>query len=120
MTAPLTEPLEIPDLPGLARDPDRIAWEPFRDGVRVHWLYRTAPDGPAAAFLRYEPGAAVPTHLHAGYEHITVLAGSQSDARGTYPAGSLVINPPGTRHAVASAEGCLVLIVWERPVVIGG
>jgi hypothetical protein len=36
----------------------------------------------------------------------------------TYAAGSLVINSPGTDHAVASDEGCLVLIIWEKPVVI--
>lgn len=45
-----------------------------------------------------------------------VLSGEQSDARGTYRAGPFVINPPGTCHAVSSPAGCLVLIVWQRPV----
>jgi hypothetical protein len=26
------------------------------------------------------------------------------------------VNPPGSRHAVESAEGCLVMVVWERPI----
>ena len=45
-----------------------------------------------------------------------VLEGAQSDSNGYYPVGSLIVNPPGSRHAVWSEEGCRVLIVWERPV----
>ncbi len=33
------------------------AWEPFRPGVTAHWIYREPDGGPAAVFLRYEPGA---------------------------------------------------------------
>jgi anti-sigma factor ChrR (cupin superfamily) len=95
------------------------AWERFRDGVEVSWLYRNGEHGAAAAFLRYEPGARVPLHWHAGYEHVLVLDGSQSDHNGRHVAGSLVINPPGSSHEVVSEEGCVVLIIWERPVVFG-
>ena len=99
---------------------DDFAWEPFRAGVRVHWLYRTGDDGPAAALLRYEPGAGVPLHLHTGWEHIFVLDGAQSDAAGRHAAGALLISPPGTRHAITSAEGCVVLAIWQHPVQILG
>ena len=91
-------------------------WSPFRPGVSVRWLYRTDRDGPSAALLRYDPGASVPRHEHLGYEHIFVLHGSQSDERGHYPCGTLVVNRPGSSHAVTSADGCVVLIVWERGV----
>ena len=60
----------------------------------------------------------MPVHLHTGYEHLFVLSGSQSDEHGRYEAGCLVINPPGSRHSVRSEGGCLVLLVWEKPVVI--
>jgi anti-sigma factor ChrR (cupin superfamily) len=103
----------------LARGWRDLAWEPFRDGIEVAWLYRNGAHGPAAAFLRYAPGAGVPLHWHAGYEHVLVLNGAQSDRNGRHAAGSLVINPPGSSHAVASEEGCVVLIIWERPVVFG-
>jgi len=91
-------------------------WEPLREGIQVLWLWGDARVGPSVALLRYEPGAHVPLHRHTGFELIYVLSGAQSDERGTYSAGSLVINPTGDEHSVRSDEGCLVLIVWERPV----
>ena len=110
----MAEPVILPR----ALAPDGLAWEPFRDGVDIAWLYRNGAHGPAAAYLRYAPGARVPLHLHAGYEHVLVLDGAQSDKNGRHRAGTLVINPPGTSHEVLSEEGCLVLIVWERPVIL--
>ncbi len=100
----------------LALDRGALAWEPFRDGVEVAWLYREGEHGPAAAFLRYAPGAVVPRHLHVGYEHVFVLEGSQTDANGEHHAGTLVINPPGTTHDVRSDKGCVAVLIWERPV----
>lgn len=110
-------PLVFNDLWSLAERVDTIPWQPFRPGVDIHRLYGDTT-GPSAALLRYQPGAQVPHHDHTGYEHIIVLAGSQHDERGTYPTGTVVINPPGSHHAVASSDGCLVLIIWEKPVVL--
>jgi anti-sigma factor ChrR (cupin superfamily) len=115
----MAEAVALAGLIGRA-DWEDIAWEPFRPGVRVHWLYRTGGEGPEAALLRYEPGAAVPLHEHVGWEHILVLAGSQSDGVARYATGALLISPPGTRHAIASDEGCVVLAVWHSPVRIVG
>jgi anti-sigma factor ChrR (cupin superfamily) len=90
---------------------------PFRAGIDMRVLYGApGKGGAAAAFLRYQPGAKVPAHEHPGYELIQVLVGSQTDERGTHRAGTFVVNPPGSRHAVESAEGCVVLAVWERPI----
>ena len=93
-----------------------LTWAPFRPGVERHDLYDCGPEGPASALLRYAPGATVPAHQHAGFEHIYVIAGAQEDENGRYEAGTMVINPPGTRHFVRSPEGCLVLVVWLKPV----
>ncbi|MEM9089741.1 MAG: cupin domain-containing protein [Cyanobacteria bacterium P01_F01_bin.53] len=108
----------LPNLFALASQPDSLAWKPFRPGVEIHRLYGDSKRGPSAALLKYEPGATVPQHSHTGYEHIIVLSGAQSDAQGTYPAGTLVINPPGSQHNIVSDAGCIVLIIWEKPVVI--
>jgi len=113
----MTSPLVIPDIWSLVDRADTLPWQSFRPGVEIYRLYGDS-EGPSAALLRYVPGAQVPHHDHTGYEHIFVLSGSQRDRHQTYPAGSLVINAPGTDHAVASDEGCLVLVIWERPVAI--
>ena len=110
--------LVFPDLWQILAKADDLAWEPFRPGVDIYRLYPPEPDGAAAALLRYQPGATVPYHRHIGFEHILVLSGSQTDDNGTYTAGTLVVNPPGTRHTVSSPEGCIVLAIWAKPVQI--
>ena len=106
----------LPDLLAQSRRPD-FTWSELRPGVDEHRLYGGSDGGgPIASILRYAPGARVPYHRHGGHEHIFVLSGSQRDERGTYGAGTLVINTPDTRHDVVSDEGCTVLVIWERPV----
>jgi urea transporter len=91
-------------------------WKPFRPGVYALWLYDEGGGGAAAVLLRYEPGAQVALHEHVGYEHVLILEGEQSDEAGTYPAGSFVINPPGTKHSPRSAAGCVALLIYEKAV----
>ena len=110
------EHLEIKDLFRIANDPGRIAWEPFRDGVEIHRLYGDGISGPTAALLHFRKESSVPLHVHEGYEHILVLAGSQRDEFGNIPAGTLRIHPPGTSHRVTSEAGCLILAIYEKPV----
>jgi anti-sigma factor ChrR (cupin superfamily) len=111
-------PMVFPELPQRLLRAD-LPWEPLRPGVDIHRLYGGAEgdDGPSAALLLYSPGASVPEHTHPGHEHIYVLSGSQVDETGVHGAGSFVVNRPGTRHSVRSPGGCVVLIMWERPVV---
>jgi anti-sigma factor ChrR (cupin superfamily) len=106
------ERLVLPLLP-----PRDLEFQPFREGVEIARLYGGAPAEPSAAFLRYAPGAKVPRHEHPGYEHIFVLEGSQEDERGRYEAGAFIVNPPGTSHTVWTIEGCLVLVIWQFPVI---
>jgi anti-sigma factor ChrR (cupin superfamily) len=105
----------------LSLDPEALAqrpgYEPLRPGVDILYLYKDDASGASSALLRYAPGAEVPAHTHQGFEHVYVLAGEQLDDRGRYPAGSFVVNPPGSGHRVWSPGGCLVLIVWQQAVV---
>lgn len=94
---------------------DSEPWEPFRDGIDIRWIYKI-PGGCAAALLRYAPGTSLNRHLHVGFEHIFILRGSQIDDNGEHAAGTLVIHPPGTNHAIASPNGCIALAIWEKPV----
>ena len=91
-------------------------WQPFRQGVEICRLYGDENQGPAAALLKYAPGAQVPLHRHTGYEHIMVLSGSQYDDHAKYGEGTLIISKPGSCHSVASADGCIVLAIWNSPV----
>jgi anti-sigma factor ChrR (cupin superfamily) len=91
-------------------------WEELRTGVDLLRLCGDAKTGPSVALLRYAPGARVPSHRHTGFEVIYVLSGAQSDERGTYGAGTLVVHREGDAHSVWSDDGCLVLITWERPI----
>jgi anti-sigma factor ChrR (cupin superfamily) len=92
-----------------------LRWETLRPGVEIARLC-TTEGGPSSALLRYAPGAKLARHEHVGFEHIFVLAGSQTDDSGEHHAGALLIHGPGTSHAIASKRGCIVLAVWEKPV----
>lgn len=107
-------PLILKDLL-VAANFEKLNWEPFREGIEIYRLY-AAPGGASAAVLRYAPGAMLPRHVHVGFEQIMVLRGSQIDDAGEHHAGTCVVYPPGSSHAVRSAAGCVVLVTWERPV----
>jgi anti-sigma factor ChrR (cupin superfamily) len=113
---PLPWSFQMLDLFGIANRQDQLPWEPFTDGVEIYRLYGDGITGPTAALLRFEKAGEVPLHEHAGYEHIIVLAGSQRDHKGAAEAGTLIINPPGTRHSVVGEAGCIVLAIYEKPV----
>lgn len=113
----LTQPFVLSDLIQQASTlRESNDWKPFKPGIDAQWLYNAGDGGPAAALLRYQPGARAPLHEHVGYEHILMLEGEQSDELGSYPAGTFVINPPGTSHQPYSAEGCLALLIYNEPV----
>lgn len=86
---------------------------PFREGIDICWLHDSLPQ---LALLRYQAGASVPMHRHTGLEIVQMLDGEQSDERGTYRAGDVVLNPIGTEHSVWSKTGCVALLMWESPV----
>lgn len=116
MKGPTEQATAFAELLQRAGRPELLDWWALRPGVAYHALYGRPGQGPAAALLRYASGAEVPVHEHSGYEYILVLEGVQEDVRGRYPPGTLVVNPPGSRHAVRSVEGCIVLAIWERPI----
>jgi anti-sigma factor ChrR (cupin superfamily) len=109
-------PFAIKDLFHISDHQDEIPWTPYKQGVEIFRLYGDGVSGPTAALLRYREAGEVPTHEHPGYEHVIVLSGSQEDEHGVFNAGTVVINAPGTRHKVRSGAGCIVLVIYEKPV----
>jgi anti-sigma factor ChrR (cupin superfamily) len=79
------------------------------------WRKRVFHVGPAesgcvTSVVRYEPNSRFPSHTHPDGEEIFVLDGVLEDEHGTYPKGSYILNPDGSRHAPASREGCTLLV----------
>ena len=80
------------------------------------WLYRDEKEGSSSGLLKYRPKAAVPNHFHHGHEVVIVLEGSFKDERGTWKKGDLVVNPKGSTHSIYSEEGCINLLIYQKPV----
>ncbi|KUJ72772.1 cupin domain-containing protein [Thiomicrospira sp. WB1] len=70
--------------------------------------------GRATSLVQFLPGASFPTHCHENGEEIYVLEGIFSDEEGDYPAGTYLRNPPGSRHAPFSKEGCTLFVKLEQ------
>ncbi len=89
-----------------------IPWEDSPSGtVARRPLYREGGEmGPATSIVRYVAGGSFPPHAHPEGEEILVLEGVFSDETGDYPAGSYLLNPPGSRHSPASREGCTLFV----------
>ncbi|MBU3719562.1 MAG: cupin [Burkholderiaceae bacterium] len=64
----------------------------------------------ATSIVKYGPGAQFSRHGHDHGEEILVLDGVLSDETGDYPAGSYIMNPPGSAHAPYSATGCTLFV----------
>jgi anti-sigma factor ChrR (cupin superfamily) len=88
-----------------------------RVGAETHALYTNAETGgPAAAIVRYLPGANAPAHRHPSFEMIYVISGELETDDGVYGENSVLVMRPGSTHSPRSEKGCLCLVVWERPV----
>jgi hypothetical protein len=110
-------------LPGAPFGEREVRFEPLvtdgRVNAEIHRLYSTAQtgeNGPAAAIVRYLPGAQAQPHRHPGYELIYVLSGELETDEGTFPADSLLVMAPDSTHGPRSKNGCIALAVWEQPV----
>ncbi len=68
----------------------------------------------ATTIVRYAKGSKFPAHVHTGGEEFIVLDGVFQDEHGNLPAGSYIRNPPTTRHAPGSDDGCTIFVkLWQ-------
>ena len=80
-------------------------------GVDRRPLYRLGGEqARATSLVRYAPGSQFSAHLHSGGEEFLVLDGVFEDEHGSYPVGSYVRNPPGSRHTPGASEGCMIFV----------
>ena len=64
----------------------------------------------ATSMVRCHPGSKFQSHTHEFGEEILVLDGMLSDEAGDYPAGTYIMNLPGSCHAPHSKTGCTLFV----------
>lgn len=89
-----------------------LPWIPSPEsGVERRMLDRIGGEiAKATSIVRYQPDSKFPSHTHAFGEEIFVLEGVFSDETGDYPAGTYLMNPPGSSHAPFSDAGCTLFV----------
>ena len=80
-------------------------------GVQRRMLDRRGDEvARATSIVRYEADSKLASPTHDLGEEIFVLEGVFSDETGDYPAGTYMMNPPGSSHAPFSKTGCLLFV----------
>jgi len=94
----------------------RMPWTPSPSaGVERRMLDRVGDEvARATSIVRYAPGCDFPPHTHHGGEEYLVLDGVFSDEQGDHGPGVYVRNPPTSRHAPRSRDGCTIFVkLWQ-------
>lgn len=96
----------------LVMNASEMAWDKSpAKGVWRKPLEREAKEsGHTTSIVKYEVGSAFSEHAHPLGEEIFVLDGVFSDETGDYGAGTYLRNPPGSRHAPFSKQGCTIFV----------
>ena len=89
-----------------------LPWMPSpQPGVERRMFERQGGEvAKATSIVRYQPGCKFQAHHHEFGEEIFVLDGTFSDETGNYPAGTYIMNPPGSSHAPFSESGCTLFV----------
>jgi len=87
-------------------------WTPSPElGIERKMLERDGAEvARATSIVRYAKGSAFAEHSHELGEEFVVLEGTFADEHGSYPAGTYVRNPPGSRHRPFSVDGCTIFV----------
>ena len=102
---------------GEASNPSQIIevcereWQPMTPTIKAKTLWSDPATKRRAQLTRFEPGATLPLHRHAGDEFLYVIEGSISDESGTVAAGSVGYRPDGCTHTVTSKNGATVFAI---------
>jgi anti-sigma factor ChrR (cupin superfamily) len=96
------------DTARLAIETDKAEWRELQPGLQVLLLHEFRNE--RVALVRQ--AATVPgiAHEHPGGEEIYVLEGELMDADGTYPAGTWLRRPPGSKHCPVATKNALLWV----------
>ncbi|MET0790673.1 MAG: cupin domain-containing protein [Polyangiaceae bacterium] len=103
------------DLDDVTSNTGAYDWFDFKPGIQKLILAGTA-DAKHIAILWYtEQDGGVALHYHSQTESVYVIDGTQTDAKGTYPTGTVYFNPPGSGHQVTDSTGFFLLAYAAPP-----
>jgi anti-sigma factor ChrR (cupin superfamily) len=99
-------------------DATSLPWTPSpAPGVVRRFLERKGGEiARATSIVRYAPGSSFPGHVHDKGEEYLVLDGVFSDEQGDFARGTYVRNPPGSRHAPFTRDGCTIFVKLRQMV----
>lgn len=103
------------DLTELTTNPENYDFFTFRPNLEK-LILSGAADTEHISILWYTGSdGKVGLHYHAMTESVYTIEGTQTDAQGTYPTGSLYFNPPGSGHEISDSSGFFILAYASPP-----
>lgn len=117
----IEEPAELDalllDLDDVKTNPDqeKYEWFDFRPNVKKLILAGAAETEHIAILWYTVEDGEVGLHYHASTESVYVIEGTQTDAKGDYPTGTVYFNPPGSGHAISDSSGFFLLAYSSPP-----
>src|SRR3954452_14402017 len=103
------------DLADVKANPGSYEFMDFKTNVKK-LILAGAPETEHIAILWYTvTDGGVGLHYHAKTESVYVIDGTQTDAKGTYPTGTVYFNPPGSGHQITDSSGFFVLAYAAPP-----
>jgi hypothetical protein len=117
-SAPVEDPLStstVLDLNEVKSKPDSFEWFDFRPNVKKLILAGAAETEHIAVLWYTVEDGGVGLHYHSKTESVYVVDGTQTDAKGDYPTGTVYFNPPGSGHQITDSSGFFLLSYAAPP-----
>lgn len=105
----------IVDLNELTANPSNYDFFTFRPNLEKLILSGEADTEHISILWYTVPDGSVGLHYHAMTESVYTIDGTQADAKGVYPTGSIYYNPPGSGHEVSDSTGFFLLAYASPP-----
>jgi hypothetical protein len=112
---PAPSSITVLDLEDLTTDPAAYEWFDFRENVKKLILSGAAETEHVAILWYTITEGSVGLHYHSKTESVYVIDGTQTDAKGVYPTGTVYFNPPGSGHQISDSTGFFILAYASPP-----
>lgn len=103
------------DLTHVKDHPEAYEWFDFRPNVKKLILAGAAETEHIAILWYTVADGGVALHYHSKTESVYVIDGTQTDAKGSYPTGTVYFNPPGSGHEIRDSSGFFLLAYASPP-----